>query len=100
MSGDSDVSGEYGGVEYRNIQFSRKKLPFHLKDHFAYGKKLRRVMDELRIEEDAHVFVYSMYRDLVKTALKKTEAPESGAFKHSNGGVVSAVSVSVWKTEP
>lgn len=78
MSGDSDVSGEYGGVEYRNIQFSRKKLPFHLKDHFAYGKKLRRVMDELRIEEDAHVFVYSMYRDLVKTALKKTKHLKAG----------------------
>lgn len=78
MSDDSDISGEYREIKYQNIQFSHMKFPFHLKDHFAYGNKLSRVMDELKIEENAYVFVYSMYQDLVKTALKKTRHLKAG----------------------
>lgn len=78
MSGKTYLSGVYKGIKYQNIQFSRKKLPFHLQDHFAYGCKLRKIMDEINIEEDSYVFVYSMYRDLVKTVLEKTQHLNEG----------------------
>lgn len=70
FSGNCET-GEYKKIKFHNLQFSESKIPFHLRDHFSYGVKLKAELDKLKIENEAFVFVYSMYMDLVKTVLKE-----------------------------
>lgn len=78
MYKESEKNGEFKNIAYENLRFDGKKLPFHLRDHFLYGNQLGDVIDKLKIEEDAYVFVYSMYMDLVKTVLNKTKHLKPG----------------------
>ena len=78
MSDENPESGKYREIQYSNIQFPKNKIPFHIRDHFFYGKKLKAEMRRMQIEKEAYVFVYSMYMDLVKTVLEETKNLEKG----------------------
>lgn len=78
MYSENVVKGEYRGVRYNNIQFPKTRIPFHLRDHFGYGKRLKKEIKKSHIENDAYIFVYSMYMDLVNTVLKELSSLPEG----------------------
>ena len=73
LSGKCEAFGEFEGINFKNITLKNHRLPFHITDHLFYADELKAAIKEANIQKEDYVFVYSMYMDIVKTALKELD---------------------------
>ena len=64
-------TGIFEGVKFTNIQQKKSNLPFRMKNHFFFGKKLQKILNQYSVNDSDCIILYTDFISASKFLLKK-----------------------------